>query len=83
MNKLELPVGGVFAYTTDDGEIPRVLHNARVVDIINDPKACAMPCAGCIFEEGSMETCYHFACTQCERTDGKDVKFVEVKGGEE
>lgn len=82
MNKLELPVGGVFAYT-EEGENSRVLHNVRVVDITNYPLACGMPCDGCIFEEGSMETCYHIACTACERTDGKNVKFIEVKGGEE
>lgn len=87
MNRLELPVGGVFTYT-DGRENPLVLHNFRVVDVNEDPLAWGMPCAGCIFEEGSMDTCYHIACTQCERTDAKDVRFVEVKfsevkGGEE
>lgn len=87
MNRLELPVGGVFTYT-DGGENPLVLHNARVVDVTNDPLACGMPCDGCIFEGGSIETCYHIACTQLERSDAKNVKFVEVKfsevkGGEE
>ena len=82
MNRLELPVGGVFAYTKGE-ENPLVLRNVRVVEVTDDLRVCGMPCAGCIFEEGSIETCYHIACTVCERTDGKNVKFLELKGGEE
>lgn len=82
MNMLELPVGSVFPYTNEE-ESPRVLRNCRVVEVLKDPKAFGMPCAGCLFEEGSVDTCFHIACTPLERTDAKNVKFVAVKGGEE
>ena len=82
MKRLELPVGGVFAYTKGE-EIPLVLHNVRVVDVTNVPKKGINFCDGCIFGNEPMEFCNRIACTQGERTDWRDVRFVEVKGGEE
>lgn len=82
MNRLQLPVGGEIEFTKEEDN-RQAVHYARVVEVSNDPMAHRAPCAGCLFEEGTVETCFHIACTRNERTDEKDVKFIEVKGGGE
>lgn len=82
MNKLQLPVGSVFAYTKE-GEFPPELRNGRVVEIPNDAKGWETSCAGCLFAGETVQGCCLFACLPHERTDAKNVKFLEVKGGGE
>lgn len=78
MNKLQLPVGGVFEFTKGEDN-PQAVHHARVVEIPQN--TLDGPCKGCIFEEGTAENCKLFACLPHERTDAKNVSFLEVKGG--
>lgn len=82
MNKLQLPLGGEFEFTKEEVNLQAVYH-ARVVEVPNDPKGWDTPCEGCVFEDGPAKTCQHFACCPNERIDAKNVKFLEVIGGEE
>lgn len=82
MNRLQLPVGCEFEFTNGEGNL-RAVHYARVVEIRNDPMGWGTPCEGCVFEAATPENCRLIACLPNERTDRKNVKYIEVKGGVE